>query len=69
MGWEGVCVLPTPAHMCTGSSDTDLAERQEIRQESEVLVLSLGEILFFTQGRRSLVGCRLWGRTESDTTE
>ena len=21
------------------------------------------------QGRRSLVGCRLWGRTESDTTE
>ena len=20
-------------------------------------------------GRRSLVGCRLWGRTESDTTE
>ena len=22
-----------------------------------------------TQGRQSLVGCRLWGRTESDTTE
>ena len=22
-----------------------------------------------TQGRGSLVGCRLWGRTESDTTE
>ena len=21
------------------------------------------------QGRQSLVGCRLWGRTESDTTE
>ena len=21
-----------------------------------------------SQGRRSLVGCRLWGRTESDTT-
>ena len=21
------------------------------------------------QGQRSLVGCRLWGRTESDTTE
>lgn len=47
MGWEGVCVLPTPAHMCPGSSDTDLAEWQEIRQESEVFVLSLGEILFF----------------------
>ena len=22
-----------------------------------------------SQGRRSLAGCRLWGRTESDTTE
>ena len=22
-----------------------------------------------SQGRRSLVGCRLWGRTESDTTK
>ena len=22
-----------------------------------------------SQGRRSLVGCHLWGRTESDTTE
>ena len=22
-----------------------------------------------SQGWRSLVGCRLWGRTESDTTE
>ena len=22
-----------------------------------------------SQGRRSLVGCRLWGRTEADTTE
>ena len=22
-----------------------------------------------TQGRRGLVGCRLWGRTESDMTE
>ena len=22
-----------------------------------------------SQGRRSLVGCRLWDRTESDTTE
>ena len=27
--------------------------------------LDLGE----SQGQRSLVGCRLWGRTESDTTE
>ena len=22
-----------------------------------------------SQGRQSLIGCRLWGRTESDTTE
>ena len=28
-------------------------------------VLLLGE----SQGRGSLVGCRLWGRTESDTTQ
>ena len=28
-------------------------------------VFLLGE----SQGRGSLVGCRLWGRTESDTTE
>ena len=28
-------------------------------------VFLLGE----SQGQRSLVGCRLWGRTESDTTE
>ena len=28
-------------------------------------VFSPGE----SQGRGSLVGCRLWGRTESDTTE
>ena len=28
-------------------------------------VFLLGE----SQGRRSLVGCRLWGRTESDMTE
>ena len=29
------------------------------------LCLAAGE----SQGRGSLVGCRLWGRTESDTTE
>ena len=28
-------------------------------------IFLLGEF----QGRGSLVGCRLWGRTESDTTE
>ena len=26
-------------------------------------------LLIESQGQRSLVGCRLWGRTESDTTD
>ena len=30
---------------------------------------SRGTIAGESQGRGSLVGCRLWGRTESDTTE
>ena len=29
----------------------------------------VAKVLAFHQGRGSLVGCRLWGRTESDTTE
>ena len=33
--------------------------------EKEIAVFLPGE----SQGWRSLVGCRLWGRTESDTTE
>ena len=35
------------------------------RQWHPTPVLLPGE----SQGQRSLVGCRLWGRTESDTTE
>ena len=35
------------------------------RKQQPTPVLSPGE----SQGRGSLVGCRLWGRTESDTTE
>ena len=35
------------------------------RQWQPTPVLLPGE----SQGRGSLVGCRLWGRTESDTTE
>src|SRR5574337_843980 len=35
------------------------------RQWQPTLVFLPGE----SQGRRSLVGCRLWGRTESDTTD
>ena len=38
------------------------ALEKEMATHSSVLV---GE----SQGRGSLVGCRLWGRTESDTTE
>ena len=37
----------------------------EPRFFGELLLLLLGE----SQGRGSLVACRLWGRTESDTTE
>ena len=33
---------------------------------SELKWTGMGE---FTQGRGNLVGCYLWGRTESDTTE
>ena len=35
------------------------------RQWQPTPVLSPGE----SQGQGSVVGCRLWGRTESDTTE
>ena len=35
------------------------------RQWHSTLVLLPGK----SHGQRSLVGCRLWGRTESDTTE
>ena len=41
------------------------ALEKEMAIHSSVLVLLSGE----SQGRGSLVGCRLWGRTESDTTE
>ena len=37
----------------------------EISPFKKVVVSLPGE----PQGRRSLVGCQLWGRTESDTTE
>ena len=38
-------------------------------------ILEMAELIFpiflpgESQGQRSLVGCRLWGHTESDTTE
>ena len=44
-----------------------------IRRKCNTEKLSkLTEIVFLpgeSQGRGSLVGCRLWGRTEADTTE
>ena len=45
-----------------------LAQRSALNKEKEMApapVFLPGE----SQGRGSLVGCRLWGHTESDTTE
>ena len=44
---------------------TQIGRRVQRRQWHPTPVLLPGE----SQGRGSLVGCRLWGRTESDTTE
>ena len=40
-------------------------KNKKLRQWQPTPVFLPGE----SQGRGSLVGCRLWGRTESDTTE
>ena len=51
-----------------GSEDLSLgpgAALDQRRKWQPTLVFLPGE----SQGQRSLVGCRLWGRTESDTTE
>ena len=37
--------------------------------EKEMATHCSGSCLGESQGRGSLVGCHLWGRTESDTTE
>ena len=42
-----------------------LANIEQEEKEMATPVVLLGE----SQGRRSLVGCRLWGHTELDTTE
>ena len=52
--------LPTPTHF---SAYLVLSDRR--RRWHPTPVLLPGE----PQGRGSLVGCRLWDRTESDTTE
>ena len=41
----------------------------KVKEESEKVDLKLNILDWRIQGRGSLVGCRLWGRTESDTTE
>ena len=41
-------------------------------QEEDVTIINIYIPVFLageSQGRGSLVGCRLWGRTELDTTE
>ena len=36
----------------------------------EIIISEVGYCLYVeSQGRGSLMGCRLWGRTELDTTE
>ena len=40
-----------------------------LKKESRVTFSNLVFLPGESQGRGSLVGCRLWGRTESDTTE
>ena len=46
--------LPSPIMY---SMDLNLSKLQEMVEDREA------------QGQGNLVGCRLWGRTESDTTE
>ena len=37
--------------------------------EQKMMTLQNDNFLIYSQLMGSLVGCRLWGRTESDTTE
>ena len=41
----------------------------QIVGQTEQLTFPFSEYTLWILGQRSLVGCRLWGRTESDTTE
>ena len=45
------------------------ALEKETATHSSVLVWRIPFLSGESQGRRSMVGCRFWGRTESDTTE
>ena len=72
------CTMSRACHTCPGSRldfiadvESDTTERLHFHfhaLEKEMAtppVFLPGE----SQGQGSLVGCRLWGRTESDTTE
>ena len=56
-----------------GNNDLISATQEEIRSLQEEIrnLTDMGEVFLpgESQGQRSLVGCHLWGRTESDTTE
>ena len=54
----------------TDLKDVSLSELRELVMDREAWRAVIhGVAKSRTQGRGSLVGCRLWGRTESDTTE
>ena len=60
--------LPTPTHLEIIKSSILITHNQSLdckRKWHPTPVLLPGK----SHGWRSLVGCRLWGRTESDTTE
>ena len=46
-----------------------MAEDETVRKHHQLNGHEFEKIPGDSGGQRSLVGCRLWGRTESDTTE
>ena len=72
-GWVFTCLLSPPSHHFPSTSLSSLhtfifssfSATQQRRQWRSTPVFLPGE----SQGRGSLVGCCLWGRTELDATE
>ena len=62
-GLSHVCPTPPPGTLITPFIRQPWSTVEKAVAPTPVLLA--GE----PQGRGSLVGCRLWGRTESDTTE
>ena len=52
-----------------GSLESDTTERIHFHALEKEMATHSGVLAGKTQGRGSLVGCRLWGCTESDMTE